>query len=344
MKRYFFFLLPLVTFSCSNTFYNVYPVVETDPVQSGDDAADDIAIFIHPSDDNKHAIVGTNKQFGLVVYDQTGKTLHQYPIGRVNNVDLRQNVEWNNEEITIVGSSNRTDNTITFFRINESDLSLEAIDAQPITSNVDEVYGFCMYKTATECYAFVVGKDGVVEQWLLTANPAGKLLADRVRTFDVGSQCEGIVADDELGYLYVGEELVGIWRYGANPDDGDLRTNIDLIQDNSNLKADVEGLTIYKEENGEGYLLVSSQGNNSYAVYERNHTNQYLGSFKIKSKGDIDGTSDTDGIDATSEPFGPYDKGIFVVQDGANRGGNQNFKVVDYKTIIEKIESGEKVN
>ncbi len=337
MKRFIFFMLPLMVLSCSNNFYTVYPVIETEPVQNRDDAADDMAIFIHPSDKEKQAIIGTNKQYGLVVYDKAGNTLHQYPIGRINNVDLRQNIKWNGTEITIVGGSNRTDNTITFFKINEKDLSLELLDASPIKSSVNEVYGFCMYKTATKCYAFVVGKDGVVEQWKLKPNAEGKLLAEMVRTFDVGSQCEGMVADDELGYLYVGEELVGVWRYSADPDAGDSRSAIDLIQDNTNLKADVEGLTIYRKENGEGYLMVSSQGNNSYAVYERNNSNRYLGSFRIKSDGPIDGTSDTDGIDATSSAFGPYDKGIFVVQDGANRGGNQNFKIVDYRAIIRLV-------
>ena len=58
-----------------------------------------------------------------------------------------------------------------------------------------------------------------MEQWELFDNGSGKVDGVRVRSFDVGSQTEGMVADDQLGYLYVGEEDVGIWRYGAEPTD-----------------------------------------------------------------------------------------------------------------------------
>ena len=43
----------------------------------------------------------------------------------------------------------------------------------------------------------------------------------------MSSIVEGCVADDELGHLYIGEELKAIWKYGAEPDDGNTRIKID---------------------------------------------------------------------------------------------------------------------
>ena len=336
MKQGFWSMLLLLACSCSNDFYVVYPVIETTPVESIDDAADDIAIFTHPIDPSKQAIIGTNKQKGLVVYDNQGKLVHNYPFGLINNVDLRQDVKWGEESITIVGASNRSDNSIVFYRLNESTLELSPLHEDPIISQVNEVYGFCMYQ-GDACYAFVVGKDGVVEQWMLQPNNKQHVSAKMVRSFDVGGQCEGLVADDELGYLYVGEEEMGVWRYGAKPDAGKTRTNICLIKENPNLKADIEGVTIYTQPNGAGYLIISSQGNNSYAVFERQEGNKYLGSFKIDANEQIGGTSDTDGIDVTSVPFANYPRGVFIAQDGDNGRFNQNFKVVDVREIEKGI-------
>lgn len=42
----------------------VYATVETTPVPSGGDAADDVAIWVHPTDVSMSAVVGTNKQGG----------------------------------------------------------------------------------------------------------------------------------------------------------------------------------------------------------------------------------------------------------------------------------------
>ncbi|MCB0521439.1 MAG: phytase [Lewinellaceae bacterium] len=332
MKQFLLTFFILLHFACGNQFPAVYPVLETEPVKNRDDAADDMAIFIHPDNPGVMAIIGTNKQAGLNVYDHTGRAVHEYLFGRINNVDLRQRVPWNGEKITLVGGSNRSDNSLVFYRLDEKTLELKPLHQQPIPSSVNEVYGFCLY-LSDACYAFVVGKDGVLEQWRLDAKADGSLSASMVRSFDTGDQSEGLVADDELGYLYIGEEDRGIWKYSARPDADSSRTTVDLVKENPQLKADVEGLTIYYKTGGEGYLIASSQGNNSYAVYERQGNNRYLGSFKIAASDAIGGTAETDGIDVTSLPFGPYPKGIFVAQDGKNGKANQNFKIVDFRDI-----------
>jgi 3-phytase len=318
--------------SCTPPLLVVYPVGETDPVDSKDDAADDPAIYIHPKDPYKSAIIGTDKSVGLAVFDTEGKTLHKYEVGRVNNVDLRQGVAFGAEQITVVGGSNRSDNTLVFFRLDDETRELIPMHEAGFPSQVDEVYGFCLYHH-DGLYAFVVGKDGQVEQWKLRVGGDSKLEAEVVRTFDVGTQCEGMVADDELQYVYIGEENVGIWKYGANPGDGNERTLVQAIADDKHFKADVEGLAIYSGDEESGYLLASIQGNNSYAVFERGGENRYLLSFQIKKSGEIDRVSDTDGIEVNGQAFGALQKGVFIAQDGRNGKENQNFKLVDWEDI-----------
>ncbi|HEV2950851.1 MAG TPA: phytase, partial [Actinomycetota bacterium] len=63
--------------------------VETDPVAHGGDAADDAAIWVHPTDPALSTIIGTDKLGGLAVYDLSGAQLQLLdPARRMNNVDL----------------------------------------------------------------------------------------------------------------------------------------------------------------------------------------------------------------------------------------------------------------
>jgi len=250
-------LLPKVT---------VQATVETDPVSLEGDAADDPAIYIHPFEREKSVVIGTNKKQGLSVYDLNGRELHHYDFGLLNNVDLRSNFLLRGEKITIVAASNRSDNSLALYRYFPDTQTLADISFRKLFSRVKEIYGCCMYRTPEGMYyVFVVGKDGVVEQWELSeAN--GAVDGEVVRTFDVGGQCEGMVADDDLGWLYVAEEDKGLYKYPAAADAEPEQTTIDLVRKNANLKNDLEGVTIYYAEKGRGYLIVSSQGNNSYAV------------------------------------------------------------------------------
>ncbi len=79
------------------------------------------------------------------------------------------------------------------------------------------------------------------------------------------------------------------------------------------LVPDVEGLTIYYGEDGNGYLLASSQGNNTFAIYDRADSNSYLASFAIED------VEESDGADVVNVPLGEdYPAGLLVVQDGSN--------------------------
>lgn len=312
---------------------------ETTPMQGKGDAADDPAIWIHPGDPAKSTIIGTNKKQGINVYSLAGDLLFEYPVGRINNVDVRYNFPLSGKTVDIVAGSNRSDTGILVMGINAENGSLFPILDKPIHSQLSEVYGFCLYHDlrTNRFFAFVNGTDGGVEQWELLATEKGKITGSRVRTFSLTTQTEGCVADDETGTLYIGQEDYGIWKTDASPEGNNRLYLVDSVK-NGHLKKDIEGLTIYYAGNGKGYLIASSQGDNSYVLYQRDGKNEYVGKFSISNGKEVDGTSETDGIDVTGAGLGSlYPTGIFVAQDGNNKKKgkreNQNFKITDWQRI-----------
>jgi myo-inositol-hexaphosphate 3-phosphohydrolase len=124
------------------------------------------------------------------------------------------------------------------------------------------------------------GGDGLVRQWRITASN-GRAVAEQVREFPVGSQAEGCVADDETGALYVAEEGGGFFRFSAASDGGSERREIDRVDSANGLKADIEGVSLWAGKDGKGYLVLSNQGADNYAVYRREGDNAFVGIFHI---------------------------------------------------------------
>jgi len=313
----------------------VTAAVETEPVPNGGDAADDPAIWVNPDDPSRSTVIGTDKEGGLAVYDLDGRQLQYLPDGQMNNVDLRDGFPLAGTDVALVTASNRNSNSIAIYKVDPASRRLENVAARDIHPGL-ETYGSCMYRSRKtgRLYYVVDSKDGDVEQWELFES-GGRVDAKKVRSFDVGSQVEGCVADDDLGRLYISEEDVGIWRYGAEPTAGDERVKVDSTGSSGHLVADVEGLAITYGDGGKGYLIASSQGDSSYVVYERGGSNPFVHRFRVRDGDRIDGTQETDGIDVTAADLGAsFSGGLFVAQDGDNDGGNQNFKLVPWEAII----------
>ena len=329
----------------SSRIAGVRAQAETAPVSHGKDAADDAAIWVNGRDPSRSTVIGTDKQGELLVYDLSGRQLQSLPVGDVNNVDVRAELgpgtgfPLGGRSVSLVTATNRSDDTIEVFVVDPDTRELRDVAARKITTDVP-VYGLCMYRSEAtgRFYAFVVSHDGELQQWELLATDQGTVDARKVRSLTLESDAEGCVADDELGALYVGEESRGIWRFGADPDDGEDRILVASTSDDGPLVADVEGLAIARGADGTGYLIASSQGDNSYAVYTREGNNAFVGSFRIVD-GEVDGTQETDGIDVTTTPLSPgFPGGLFVAQVRHNGQDNQNSKLVSFEEIVTILE------
>ncbi len=320
----------------TTALYETMPVPHT----SREDAADDPAIWVNALDPVESRIIGTDKKGGLAVYNLKGEQLFYYPDGMMNNVDLRHHFIAGNDTIDIVCASNRSNQSIAIYKIGNGG-SLIKIAARSITTQMqEEVYGLCMYRSPEtgKYYVFMNSKGGEVEQWELLATDS-LIDAQLVRNFKLGTQVEGMVADDENQALFISEEVKGIWKFNAEPGGNNEKKRLEKSSeyDNGNILFDIEGLSIYYLPDGNGYLLASIQGNYSYAVYQRKAPHKYMGSFRI-AEGVIDGAEETDGLDiysfALNDDFG---HGLLVVQDGYNYDNNklrpQNFKLVAWENV-----------
>ncbi len=304
----------------------VQPTLETPPVGSRDDAADDPAIWVDPDAPGRSLILGTDKSAGLHVYDLNGRQLQFVPAGRVNNVDVRVR-PWGLEGTSVVVASHRQPSELVVFTLDHA--SREVSVARRIAVELEEPYGVCLYQDAdAQPWVFLNAKDGTYVQYRLGRDYG----ITEVRRFATATQPEGCVADDATGTLYVGEELHGIWRIPAAPDGGAQLEPFADVAD-GHLTADVEGLALYVR-NGRRYLIASSQGDNSFSVYDA-VSGGWITSFHIGRSPDIDDVSETDGIEATGISLPGFPEGLLVVQDGYNAKplANQNFKLVSWRDV-----------
>jgi 3-phytase len=279
---------------------------------------------------------------GLVVFDLDGKIVQRLPDGRLNNVDIRQDVELGGETLTLVTASRRNDDTIVFYTVDADGVLTQAspfsFPGAPRAIE-DDIYGIGLYHDAENARLFVVAsfKTGEIMQWEVT-HEGGTLALDFARELSVPSQPEGVVADDALGFLYVGEEDGGLWRFDAATDasaDGFL---VDAVGSECLPEDDLEGLAIVQMEGDTGYVLASAQGVNRYVLYARQpdaEGNQPChGAFDIGT-GATDPVSETDGLDVTTVSLSDtFPKGLMVVQDDRNEGFSRNFKFVSWADVM----------
>jgi len=336
--------------------------------------SDDPAFWIHPSDPNKSLVIATLKGGGLIVFDLTGKPVQEiFPsnFGEVsyNNVDVMYAFYLGGVGlIDIVVASDRVNDEIAIWMIDKDSGILSDVTSfsspQTIFSIDDgeaTAYGLTTFVSQMD-YAFYVyvtqASGNLVAQLKLYVDAEEKINYGLVRMIELpvptgdleDSQAEGMVADRESGTLYIAMETeVGVLKIDAEPDGGTIPEIIIDIK-NDYFAPDLEGISMYYGEDGDGYLLVSSQGDSSYAVFSRD-TNEYIGSFGIGSNDNIDQINETDGFDVINVRLGDnFPRGLAVFQDGKNdpqaivpddeelENVSTNFKFVPWENIAKSFD------
>lgn len=160
-------------------------------------------------------------------------------------------------------------------------------------------------------------------------------------------QLEGVSIDRRTGTLFAAQEDVGLWRIQLTADGfvADSEKLIDKTKDfgiqdaydeqteecapidpndtgfgGSLLEADAEGVDIYYGDGDAGYVVVSSQGDDTFAVYDVTGDNAPVGSFAIKGVNGVDDINGVDGVAIASVPVGEYTRGLLVTQDEPDTG------------------------
>ena len=305
------------------------------PVGSGD-IADDPAIWVDRASPGRSVVIGSSKEEdrgGLSVYDLAGRQLQFLQTGEMNNVDLRTGVLGGR---TLVVASDRTRDALAYYFLNPSTRTLSPAGSTPLGF---EPYGTCLYASpGGALYAFATeatDSSGQFDQYRLSLSGAS-VTGTKVRDLSTASQAEGCVVHDPARRLFLAEEDLGLFSYGADPTSPANRTTIDLVS-GPNLEADVEGVAVaVGAAGGPSYLLVSSQGDSTYHLYDLAPPHAHRRAYTVTASGAVDGATGTDGQAVTLANLGPlFPGGLVVVHDEDNTGGStSNFKYVDARKAL----------
>lgn len=324
----------------ATVFPQLQATLETASTATRGDVIDDPAFWHHASNPANSRILATDKRSGLEVYNLQGERVQQLPVGRLNNVDVRYGLRWQGKPHDIAVASLRNNNSLQLFAIDTEGL---LHDAGQVPTELADIYGMCLYQPkAGEIYAFVNDKSGRIDQFRVSSNGT-QWQGQLVRSLKVPSQPEGCVADDKNHRLYVGEEDVGVWTFAADATaaaEGQLVISANDTE--GPLVADVEGMALLPAgtfaAQPQPLLLISSQGNDSYVLYQATPPYAFVQRFRVGTNPalGIDGSSETDGLDLTVKSLGPaFPFGAMAIQDGRNRmpEAGQNLKLVPLQQL-----------
>lgn len=304
---------PKATFSLAN------PVIITE--QTPNDT-DDPAIWVNFNDPSSSLILGTDKgdtTGGIYVFNLQGQIIDSLSIKNIhrpNNIDIAYGFQWGDTLIDIAAFTERGRNMIRIIELP----SCRFIDngGIPVFENETQrdPMGIALYKDKNnDFFAFVSRKDGPIENYLhqykLIANN-GEVTAQKIRAFGSFSgkkEIEAIVVDSELGYVYYSDENIGVRKYYADADKGNEELALFAT---SKIKEDHEGISIFKQENGKGFIILSDQQANAFHIFPREGYNENPHSHPllhiVKTK-----TDESDGSDITHIPLNEtFKHGLFV--------------------------------
>jgi 3-phytase len=315
--------------------HSLVPDFETEASPYQGDSMDDAAFWHHPESSADSVILTTVKASnqmpvkptGIITYDLSGKQLQFLEDGTPNNIDARRAFPFEDGSDQIIGASHWYTDEIGLYRMDAATRQLGRIGG--FDTGVARLRGFCLGQVAGNYYTFAVGSDGNIEQHLL----ASDLTHTLINSWQLESESEGCVVDDESGRLFVSEENRGIWWIDLFRPDAEPIA-LDQVRLFGPLKRGLEGLSLVKVGNT-SHLVVSVQEKSRFAIYDLAR-DEYIGSFTIKASKGTDPVSKTDGIHV--EQF-DAERGYFIVHDDDNDrpAKNQNFKVLALQSLIELI-------
>ena len=182
--------------------HKIYPIYETEAVRTSGDAADDPAFWLNKTNPEKSIVFGTDKKSGIYTYDLSGKTLDYFPMGRINNIDLRSDYIIQDRTVSLLAGTNRDLNRVDFLLIG-SDGSVNEYYDNFYETELTSVYGLCLFKDPEDSKTFIFVTDEIsLAIYQYEIQSYAPMSAKLVRTIPTQSVSEGCVVDDDLKILY----------------------------------------------------------------------------------------------------------------------------------------------
>lgn len=262
----------------------VRPRVVTEPVKHD---TDDPAIWINRANPGASLILGTDKHAdgALYVFGLDG-VVHRDKVVRglvrPNNVDVAYGLMVGGEPTDIAVVTERHAHRLRVYRLPD----MAPIDGGglPVFAGeaARECMGIALYSRRSDGAVFAIlsrapdraPTQGYLHQYRLVDDGAGRVRAVFTRAFGAWSgrkEIEAIAVDQELGYIYYGDENFGIRKYHADPSAPDAGEEI-AVFGRDGFAGDREGITLVPSAAGRGYILVSDQQNNAFRVFPREGT------------------------------------------------------------------------
>jgi len=326
--HYVFFIFLILVFSCPlfPQIPEFIPIEAQSSTYSVNFDADDPAIWINPNDPSLSLIIGTDKgtfpNGGLFVWNIDGSLQQRINISHPNNVDVISSYE---DSLDIVVFTMRDHDEIRVYKVDPDSRTLLNITTSGGIHTYRSPYGLTLYKRKSDntIYAIIssTSKEYKNKLWQIRLEDDGdkKVKGVLVREFGVHTDViEGMVADDELGYLYAAEEEFGIHKYYADPDMGDER--LALFATNDSITGNREGLALYPCSDGTGYLLVACPSDNAIMVYRREGDDGNVHDHRLVTTLQNSLAEGGDGIDITNFNLSQeYPHGILVWHNKTHR-------------------------
>jgi 3-phytase len=346
----------------------IQPIRGTDTVSSD---PDDPAIWLHASDPAKSLIIATDKievTGGLYVFGLDGKLRQRIaPLDRPNNVDVEYGVALGDRRVDVAVVTERKQHRLRIFEIPADGGAL--IDLAPAglpvlegqTGEEAEPMGIALYKRPRDgaVFAIVAPKTGGTTDYLWQyriegstgstgstgfTGSTGSVTAAVVRRFgafsrvgaepgDIG-EIEAVTVDDALGYVYYSDERAGIRKYAADPDAADPSRELALFG-TTGYQGDREGLAIYTNADGTGFIVSSDQieGGTRVHLYRREGASGRPHDHDEAVRVVATMSDETDGLDVTSRALPDFPAGLLVMMNS----GARNFLLYRWEDLVPTV-------
>jgi 3-phytase len=293
---------------------------------------DDMCFWTHPTDASQSLVIVSDKSAGSIfVYDASGELLQSVPVPQPGNIDLRLGFRLGDQPVSLIAVNERQSQTLLLFRWDEGERRLIRVDDGRIATG-ENYGGTLLHLAGVNRWFFVVtSKENGVKQYELMDNGQGRVAGRELRCWPL-PMCEGAVADDQAGKIYVSVEAEGVFQLPGDPADATEPLRVISKSDEQDFVGDVEGITLLRTEPDAAFLLLSDQGASQFRLYQISEGR----TFPLRAIFAVERTQHTDGVDITLSPFGArFPHGVLACHSDVDDG--RTVQLADAAAVLDLL-------